>query len=182
MHKPLELVALTPCLVEAANQHLARHVLESGRYGVHWLPYDPLTRVHPPALNADALSTGYDQVGWERGHVVLDDSRQVVGHASLQGANFDRGLHRCELGMGLEHPYWRQGYGDKLLKAAITLARSIPTVDWLDLRVLGSNEPAVNLYRKHGFKEVSRIEDFCRIDGQPMADVVMSLRVQEASG
>lgn len=101
----------------------------------------------------------------------------VVGHYSLKGSEFDYGLHRCELGMGLERPYWRLGLGTRLLSRAVQEAQNTETVDWLDLRVLSSNEPARRLYLINGFTEVNRTPDFCRIEGQSIADFLMSLYV-----
>lgn len=109
--------------------------------------------------------------------MVVDSNEQVVGHLSLKGGRFDRGIHRCELGMGLEFGYWRLGLGAQLLKIAIEQAQSVATLDWLDLRAIHNNQPAINLYLKHGFAEVSRIPDFCRIDAQPVDDIFMSLWV-----
>ena len=177
MPPALKLATLNRSLVDATNEHLARHVLESGRHGVHWVPYDPTTRPTPPSLSAASLERAYDEVGWERWTVVAETDNRIVGHVSLTGASFGRGLHRCELGMGLERPYWRQGLGHRLLSTAVQQARSIPTVDWLDLRVLGSNGPAIALYLKHGFEEIARVPDFCRIEGRPEDDVLMTLRV-----
>ena len=173
----LALVKLDSTLVDAANAHLARHVMESGRDGHHWLPYDPRTRTKLPSMDAVSLLKGFDEVGWERWYVVVDQAEQVVGHASLTGARFDRGLHRCVLGMGLEQPYWRQGWGDRLLRKVINLALDVQSLDWLDLRVLGSNAPAISLYKKHGFREVARVPDYCRIDGHPEDDVLMTLEL-----
>ena len=173
--------ALDPARIGETNEHLARHVHESGRFGVHWLPYDPQTMPSPPSVNESGLHRDFDEVGWERWYVVINKSDQIVGHLSLTGGRFDRGLHRCELGMGLEHPYWRRGLGTELLTEAIAYARQIPTVDWLDLRVIGINTPGLHLYRRMGFTEISRVPDFCRIDGAPVDDVFMSIRVDKAA-
>ena len=173
----VDIIPLTTKLISNANQHLARHVLESGQFGVHWLPYDPTTMTRLPSIHSEGLALDYDQPGWERWHVAIKSDETVVGHIALKGGKFDRGLHRCELMMGLEQPYWRQNLGTRLLTIVIEEAGAIKRVDWLDLRVISLNQPAVSLYTKHGFKEVSRIPDFCRIDGMPVDDILMSINV-----
>ncbi|MEM6710354.1 MAG: GNAT family N-acetyltransferase [Pseudomonadota bacterium] len=173
----MKLVELDPAGVAAANAHLARHVRESGRYGVHWIPYDPVERGTRPFLLAEALSKATDELGWERWIVVHNDSAETVGHAFLKGASFGYGQHRCELGMGLEQPYWRRGLGSRLLRWVVERAQAIATVDWLDLRVLGGNAPAIALYQRFGFEETARVPDFCRIQGDRIAEVRMSLWV-----
>ena len=177
-----KIVPLDPALVEATNRHLGRHVLESGRHGIHWLPYDPKQMAEPPRVRADALDLDYQTVGWGRWYVVTVDADNVVGHLSLKGGKFDRGLHRCELGMGLEHPYRQQGLGTQLMTLAIGHAKATLGIDWLDLRVLSLNTPGIHLYLQHGFEEVSRIPDFCRIDGQAADDLFMSIWVGEPIG
>lgn len=163
--------------INAVEAHLKRHILESGKHGVHWLPYDPKTWTSPMRVPVHALNMASTEVRWQRWFVVTNEASEVVGHLSIKGARFDRGLHRCELGMGLEFPYWRKGLGTQLLDLAIEEARSLSNVEYLDLRVISLNTPGINLYEKHGFSEVSRIEDFCRIDGQPVADILMTISV-----
>ena len=173
----LDIIPLTEDLIDRTNQHLARHVLESGQHGIHWLPYDPSTMARSPSINSDALALGYNEPGWERWHVVVAANKSVVGHIALKGAKFDRGLHRCELMMGLEQPCWRQKLGTRLLKVVVEEASAVEHVEWLDLRVISLNQPAINLYTKHGFKEIARVPDFCRIEGLPVDDILMSINV-----
>ena len=176
MKTELEVQAMAKEQIPLVNEHLSRHILESGKHGVHWLPYNPREMQHPPSVKEECLDIGFGDPGWERWTIVVDSSL-VVGHISLNGARFGWGVHRCELGMGLEQPYWRRGLGTALLATAIEKARSVSSIDWLDLHVLSLNEPGVSLYEKHGFTVTSRIEDFCRIEGKSADDIFMSLWV-----
>ena len=178
MSKNLSILPLGSDHIALADQHLLRHVYQSGQYGVHWLPYDPATLTNPPSINPTSLTLDYDSVAWDRWWGVFTPDDKMIGHTYLRGAKFTWGLHRCELGMGLEYPHWQQGLGTQLLTIAIEHANSVKSLDWIDLHVLGGNQPAINLYAKHGFNEISRVPDFCRIDGTPTDDILMSLRVR----
>ena len=172
-----KIVSLDASMAAATNEHMLRHMAESGRYGVHWLPYEPDSLAEPPSVNVRALDYPFHKPGWERWFVVLGGPTEVVGHLSLDGYRYNRIAHRCLLGMGLEHHYWRRGLGSKLLQRAIDCAHSAEGIAWLDLRVLGCNGPALALYRKHGFQELSRVPDYARIDGLAIDDVFMTLSV-----
>lgn len=179
---PLRIVQVDSSLVELMNEHLGRHLAESGRYNTHWLPYDPAKLEVQPAVSLSGLERGFDEVGWQRWYAVLGEDGSVVGHLDLKGSRFDRTLHRGEFGMGLEYAYWRQGLGKDLLEIAIELTTSIASIDWLDLHVLSCNEPAHRLYLRYGFREISRIPDFCRIEESPIDDIFMSLWVGRPGG
>lgn len=177
----MDIQEVSPEFAKSVDEHLLRHIAESGRHGIHWLPFEPLKLINPPTVSVEGLDLAEDIVGWQRWYAVLDVDRRVVGHLSLKGSRFDRALHRTELGMGLEHPYRGLGLGSELVALAINKAKNMASVNWLDLHVLSCNEPGIGLYLKFGFQEVSRVPDFCRIDGEPMDDVFMSLDVTAES-
>lgn len=79
--------------------------------------------------------------------------------------------------MGLEQPYRGEGLGSKLLEAAIKEAKALPEAEYLDLRVISLNTPAIKLYEKFGFQVVTTIRNFARIKDQPVDDIMMSISV-----
>jgi RimJ/RimL family protein N-acetyltransferase len=80
--------------------------------------------------------------------------------------------------IGVLEPYRRQGVAGELLDAAIRWAASQDSLTWLDSEVFGHNEPALRLHRKLGFAEVARVVDMYRIDGAPIDDVRLTLRLR----
>jgi ribosomal protein S18 acetylase RimI-like enzyme len=79
--------------------------------------------------------------------------------------------------MGVEGTYQRQGWGRLLIERAIEWASLSRKVDWIDLRVFGTNVGAQQLYAKMGFVEVGRMKDQIRIDGESIEDVRMTRRI-----
>ena len=103
--------------------------------------------------------------------------RRVVAHVNLKGDGLATGLHRCELGIGIEEAYRSAGLGRRLMGTAIDFARHAPSLNWLDLRVFSHNTPARVLYISLGFKEVGTWFDRFRISGQSIDDILMTLNV-----
>lgn len=165
--------------IPALTAHLARGARESGRDG------DVIARSRsaddPPDLDAiaarlaDTLQRPLDIVGWERAFVlwVGDDVR---GHLDLTGGSIPTELHRASIALGIERPWRRAGWGERLMTTAIEWARAAGLA-WLDLGVFCHNAPAHALYRKLGFVEVGVTVDRFRIDGQVIDDVSMVLRL-----
>ena len=116
--------------VSLCLEHFNRHWAESGRDGdLHFMPFAPSNADGPKGLDSHALRLGLDQVGWQRWWILIVDGSRVVGHANLKGDSLKTGLHRCELGIGLERPYRAQGHGRSLMCAAIDYAGGCPIQD-----------------------------------------------------
>jgi RimJ/RimL family protein N-acetyltransferase len=105
------------------------------------------------------------------------DGRRCVGEVTLTGSGLRTGLHRADVGLGVQRPYRGVGLGRRLMLEAIEWAREQPSIDWLDLGVFVGNEPAERLYRALGFQEIALRRDLFRIDGQSIDDRAMTLWV-----
>lgn len=157
--------------------HVERHRAESGRGGDHhFMPFAPDDPQGPKGLDRAALQLRLDEIGWQRWWVAID-AGEVVGHVNLKGDGLKTGLHRCELGIGLERAYRGQGYGRGLMTKAIEYASSAKTLSWIDLRVFSHNAAGRALYQSLGFVEIGTIVDRFRIEGGAIDDVVMTLDV-----
>lgn len=86
---------------------------------------------------------------------------KIVGDASLTRLP-RRMYHRGELGMAVLKEYWRRGIGEKLLCNIITFAKE-NSFEILDLQVRSDNLPAIQLYKKHGFKVLCTHPKFFKI-------------------
>ena len=163
------------------QEHIGRVRAESSRGGdPPFTPTTPADQVDPAKLDFEAYVRPLTEPKWRRAFVLVTDDGSIVGHVDLHGDQFRAGLHRCELGIGIERPYRRLGFGRQLLQNAIELARVSRSVDWIDLYVFGHNAAARALYRKLGFKEAGTVTDRFRIDGRSIDDVIMTLKVSSA--
>ncbi len=164
--------------------HFKRHRAESGRGDPHFLPFAPDDPEGPMGIDLEALDRPVSERGWQRCWVAMtgDDpvgaAGRIVGHVELKGSGLSTGLHRCELGIGIERPYRGGGLGQRLMAAAIDYARGVETLAWIDLRVFAHNAAGRALYRALGFIEVGTVVDRFRIDAQTVDDVIMVLKIE----
>lgn len=175
--QPIHIRAATAADQSLLQNHLLRHRAESGRGDIHFMPFAPGDSDAPAGLNAASLSLALDSRSWQRWFVAIVDG-QVVGHVSLKGDDLNTGLHRCELGIGVERTHRDQRIGIALMNTAIDFARSADELSWVDLLVFAHNTRARALYRSLGFIEVATLVDRFRIEGESVDDVVMALAVK----
>jgi len=176
----LQILPLQPELYPAFKAHMERHVDESGRHGIHFMPFLAQDPDRPVGVAADKLLLSLEEKGWHRCWVVLNTRMDcIVGHVDLKGSKLRTGLHRCELGLGIEEPWRGQGLGSRLMDTAIAFARAEPLLHWIDLNTFATNTPARALYLRKGFNEVGCIKDRFRLEGQCIDDVQMNLRVKD---
>ncbi|HEV7690074.1 MAG TPA: GNAT family N-acetyltransferase [Hyphomonadaceae bacterium] len=100
------------------------------------------------------------------------EGQTVVGWADITPVDIPECAHRGALGMGVIASRRGAGLGEQLLSACLTHApRS--GIAKVELTVFASNEPAIALYRKHGFSEIGVSHDYRRLDGVTYDAVLM---------
>ncbi len=161
------------------RDHLERHRRESGRGESHFLPFVPGDREGPKGVDFAVLERPLDEPGWHRAWVAVAGDGEIVGHVELKGDGVKTGLHRCELGIGIERACRGGGLGRRLMDTAIEFARGVETLAWIDLRVFAHNAAGRALYLSLGFVEVGRVADRFRIDGESIDDLVMTLEIEK---
>jgi len=171
-----EIRAVEAAHTEALQAHFDRHRAESGRGDIHFMPFAPDDPDGPRGLNTDGLALPLSEPAWQRAFAAWSGN-EVVGHVDLKGGRLKSTLHRCELGIGIERHARGAGLGRALMLRAIEHVQKAPGLDWLDLRTFGHNTPALALYQSLGFVEVGVIEDFIRVEGERIDDVLMTLSV-----
>ena len=157
--------------------HFARHREESGNGDIHFMPFAPGDPLGPRGLDLGGLSLTLDQTDWQRWFIAVTSEPRVVGHVDLKGDSLKTGLHRCELGIGIERGFRGHGLGRRLMEVAIGFSRDAQVLRWLDLRVFAHNTRALALYRSLGFEEVGTLRDRFRIGEVSIDDIIMTLRV-----
>lgn len=168
---------LTSVDLPGFNDHFARHRAESGSIDPYFMPFAADDPQGPRGLDSKALTYPLNKLGWQRWWLAVSSTGQIIGHVNLKGAALRSMLHRCELGIGIEHPYRGGGLGRKLMQTAISFTQNVDSLCWIDLRVFAHNTAARALYQSLGFVELGRIQDCFRIDKQSISDVIMVLQV-----
>ncbi|WP_370627157.1 N-acetyltransferase family protein [Psychrobacillus sp. INOP01] len=98
--------------------------------------------------------------------LVAVNNDRIVGFSRCEGNDLKRFAHKVEFGVCVLKDYWGLSIGTNLLKESIDWADS-NGINKVTLNVLETNEKAVNLYKKYGFKMEGILEnDKILSDGQ----------------
>ena len=98
---------------------------------------------------------------------------RIVGFSRCEGNILTRFAHKVEFGVGVLKDYWGYSIGKNLLKESISWADS-SGIKKISLNVLETNEKAIKLYEKCGFKTEGVLKnDKVLSDGKYYNTVVM---------
>ena len=108
-------------------------------------------------------------------YLVAEDDGKVVGHALLEPMGLRAISHVFRLTIVVHPRHDDRGVGTTLMASLIDWASRSPTVGKIELIVRSSNERALRLYRKFGFREEGRFRNRIRLaDGSYLDDVSMA--------
>jgi len=160
--------------------HFAYLREESGRDGLHFMPFAPGSEEGPRGPDPLRFSLPVTECGWARCFGLWSEKgARIIGHVDLKGGSIATEMHRCELGIGIEAQWCGQGFGERLMRTAIDFAAAQPTLEWIDLNVFAGNHRARRLYQRMGFEEIGLVRDRFRIAGAVIDDVKMALRLRQ---
>lgn len=98
---------------------------------------------------------------------------KIIGFSRCEGNLLKRYAHKVEFGVCVLKDFWGFGIGTNLLKESIAWA-DLNGIHKITLNVLETNEKAINLYKKFGFKTEGILKnDKILPDGQYYNTVVM---------
>lgn len=111
--------------------------------------------------------------------LVAEADGRIVGFSRCAGNALKRTAHQVEFGVGVLKEYWGYGIGKELLKQSLHWADT-NGIKKMTLKVLGTNEKAIQLYQKHGFEVegILKADKFLR-DGNYYNTVLMG-RIEES--
>ena len=91
---------------------------------------------------------------------------RIIGNARFTGCTKARTRHRGDMGISVLKSEWGNGLGSRLMEALIDFARNVAKVEVITLEVNQTNERAIALYEKFGFKKTGVFEAYTKIDGE----------------
>ena len=110
--------------------------------------------------------------------LICIDQDKVVGWCDLVPGSFEGFNQTGYLGMGLLENYRSRGLGKKLLNNIIEIAFS-RNFERIELEGFSSNVPALNLYKKTGFKQEGIKRKARKLDNQYDDIVILGLLKNE---
>lgn len=91
---------------------------------------------------------------------------KIIGNARFTGGLKERTKHRGDIGISVLKSEWGNGLGSMLLETLIDFAKNTAHVEVITLEVNQTNQRAIALYEKFGFKKTGVFEAFTKIDGK----------------
>ena len=104
---------------------------------------------------------------------VLDGRIVSIGHIST--LTRQRVAHLGEVGISVLKEFWGIGVGTCMMDEIIKFSKESGVIEVLYLGVKADNEPAIELYKKHGFEEIGRFPKFFKIDDRYYDEIKMNL-------
>lgn len=139
-----------------------------------------IAQVDPPPLSLSASFVHMLLAGGGVQMLALNSKNDVVGWCDIVRDQREGYTHRGTMGMGLLPDYRGQGLGEKLLRATIDAAVKMG-MERIELEVYPSNERAIRLYEKLGFRIEGTKRKARKIDGKYEDDHFMALIVGETT-
>ena len=110
---------------------------------------------------------------WEELYVVAEVDGKIVASSSVRKRKFRWESHVGDLGIIIKSGYRDAGIGTEMMKTLIDQARAMG-LKILTLTVFATNERAIHVYEKVGFKETGRIpKEICR-NGKYIDRIIMT--------
>jgi len=132
-----------------------------------------LGRTEAPSLE-DAREFVAANIAKGNPHFVAIVDGRLVGWCDIVASKNPVFAHCGTLGMGIVEGFRGRGIGTMLITAALRKAKQ-SSLEKVELEVFDSNDRAIALYRKAGFKYEGKKARSAKIDGRYMADILMGL-------
>ncbi|MCH6269107.1 GNAT family N-acetyltransferase [Neobacillus citreus] len=134
---------------------------------------DAMSRENPVEQTAQNLSTeGTYTFG-------AFNNQELIGVVTLMHEKPSKIRHKANIFAMYVTPHKRvSGVGSALLSAAVEKAKSIQTIEKINLTVTASNEKAKKLYTKHGFKVFGYEEKALIVNGEYFDEAYMVLHLK----
>lgn len=109
-------------------------------------------------------------------YLIAEHNNKVVGAVDVE-LGIWRKSHIGKLGITIINGYRGIGLGTHLLSQIIKLAKNKLRPKFIQLEVYQNNKPAIGLYKKMGFKTITKIPKQIQYKGKLITEVVMMLEL-----
>lgn len=132
-------------------------VMDDARYLKEWLMDPTVSRWFPMLDEPEIEDATQRWIGFSRYRCSLTATQDDVpcGITTLYLQPYKKLAHQCEFGIIVGPQYRNKGVGGHLINNLCHLARHTFKIELLHLQVY-SNNPAIRLYSRFGFKEFGR--------------------------
>jgi ribosomal protein S18 acetylase RimI-like enzyme len=157
------------------NIEIKKSKLEDIKYIIEWLK-DPNTLKWYPMYNEREIEDAARfWISFVKYGAVLTAyyNKKACGLINLYLQPYQKFKHQCLFAIVVKEGLRGKGIGSRLLEEIQTLAKNDFNIKFLHLEVY-ENNPAVNLYKRHGFVKFGEQKNFIKnLDGKYMSKIFM---------
>jgi RimJ/RimL family protein N-acetyltransferase len=106
--------------------------------------------------------------------IIAQVNQQTVGMACLTRGKFEKNKHVGFLGITILKDFRGVGIGNAIMKYIVEWAKLQEALEKISLTVFSTNKPAIELYKKFGFKIEGVSKKQYRIEETYIDDVIMA--------
>ncbi len=100
---------------------------------------------------------------------------EIVSVGSIMSAPRKRIAHQADIAISVKKKYWNLGIGTAMMNELIGFAKGNNITEIIHLGVNSDNVNAINLYKKLGFVEIGRYENFFKFNDSYGDEILMNL-------
>lgn len=153
--------------------------MADGKYLKEWLLDPNVNRWFPMADDVEIDDAVARWIGFARWRCSLSAVKEGVpiGLCTLYLQPYKKLAHQCEFGIIVSNQERGKGVGTLMLSSLMTLAKETFKIELLHLQVYSEN-PAIHLYERMGFKEFGRQEAWIKeLDGSYTGRIFMERKL-----
>lgn len=102
---------------------------------------------------------------------------EIVSIAQISASNRKRICHNSEIAISVRKNYWNIGVGSAVMEELIKFAKDKKSIKTISLGVRESNNNAIKLYEKYGFKKIGLHKNYFNIEGTYYDEILMDLYI-----
>ncbi len=105
--------------------------------------------------------------------IVLECGGRIISVIVAERGSHDKNKHVCSIALGVVKEFRGMGLGNRIMKMLIDGSKKYIGCRMIRLSVYGPNKVAINLYKKHGFREAGRIPKGIKHSGRFIDEIIM---------
>ena len=179
----MESISISEIKSEEFNKffiYLDTHLAENGKADLLFIPLTN-KQIKVDSEFREKFTNGFNiefgRLGWRKLWIAKDQKGLIIGHIDIRSTNELNTGHRVLLGMGVDVNFRKQKIGQQSLHHVVHYCKNNKDIHWLDLEVMSSNTPAIQLYKTNYFIHLSDCKDMFRINGKSYDYTSMTLDV-----
>ncbi|MFX1487537.1 MAG: GNAT family N-acetyltransferase [Promethearchaeota archaeon] len=176
--------------LETGEEIIIRHVTQKDINGV-WNNFNEVIEegiylpVFFPVRSTLEKESWYRKIREEKELCIVADNKKskspfnIIGQCEISNSPWDAGLHVGILGIIIKSDYRDMGIGAHLIDTAIRESRKLNNKEKITLSCFSTNERALHLYRKLGFKTIGVRKKQFYMDSTYYDEVLMELWIDD---